>query len=231
MPHRGPDTTPVSTIVKYGDFAFHEHGIPTPFVTMEQQMLNEHSGRWGRIDNITINGVISGDAFSELSGAQTGVINAFSSDFKSLSIEQDGVYIVTKEFVKVNSISFEDSNYKGVLDFSIELECYNELMHNEFFGITDPENKTSIKISPWDKKRKISVKDPKTKKYESKFIEVPAFGLAIIRNGNQVYRIPLDPGETVMIKNFLNLALNKIYEARLKKQQEYQAKKRAEQQK
>jgi len=34
-----------------------------------------------------------------------------------------------------------------------------------------------------------------------------------------------------MIKNFLNLALNKIYEARLKKQQEYQAKKRAEQQK
>ena len=59
------------------------------------------------------------------------------------------------------------------------------------------ENKTSIKISPWDKKRKISVKDPKI----------------------------------VMIKNFLNLALNKIYEARLKKQQEYQAKKRAEQQK
>ena len=93
------------------------------------------------------------------------------------------------------------------------------------------ENKTSIKISPWDKKRKISVKDPKTKKYESKFIEVPAFGLAIVRNGNQVYRIPLDPGEIVMIKNFLNLALNKIYEARLKKQQEYQAKKRAEQQK
>ena len=40
------------------------------------------------------------------------------------------------------------------------------------------DNKTSIKISPWDKKRKVSFKDPKTQKYENKFVAVPAFGLS-----------------------------------------------------
>ena len=38
------------------------------------------------------------------------------------------------------------------------------------------DNKTSIKISPWDKKRKVSFKDPKTQKYENKFVAVPALG-------------------------------------------------------
>ena len=118
MPHRGPDTTPVSTIVKYGDFAFHEHGIPTPFVTMEQQMLNEHSGRWGRIDNITINGVISGDAFSELSGAQTGVINAFSSDFSSFVIQDSGSpmdTVYSGSDCIVRGIAFEESRYNKLV--------------------------------------------------------------------------------------------------------------------
>ena len=90
------------------------------------------------------------------------------------------------------------------------------------------ENKTSIKISPWDKQRKVSFKDPKTQKYESKFTPVPAFGLSLIRNGNQVYKIPLDPGEVVMLRTFLTLALTKLFETRLQKQQEYQANKRAD---
>ena len=90
------------------------------------------------------------------------------------------------------------------------------------------DNKTSIKVSPWDKKRKVSFKNPKTQKYEDKFVTVPAFGLSLIRNGNQVYKIPLDPGEVTMLKVFLTLALTKLYETRLRKQQEYQANKRAD---
>tara|TARA_Y100000034_G_scaffold21390_1_gene24620 strand:+ start:596 stop:1156 length:561 start_codon:yes stop_codon:yes gene_type:complete len=90
------------------------------------------------------------------------------------------------------------------------------------------DNKTSIKVSPWDKKRKVSFKNPKTQKYEDKFATVPAFGLSLIRNGNQVYKIPLDPGEVTMLKVFLTLSLTKLYETRLRKQQEYQANKRAD---
>ncbi len=90
------------------------------------------------------------------------------------------------------------------------------------------DNKTSIKVSPWDKKRKVSFKNPKTQKYEDKFVTVPAFGLSLIRNGNQVYKIPLDPGEVTMLKVFLTLSLTKLYETRFRKQQEYQANKRAD---
>ena len=53
-------------------------------------------------------------------------------------------------------------------------------------------------------------------------VAVPAFGLSLIRNGNQVYKIPLDPGEVIMLRTFLTLALTKLFEVRLKKQQEYQ---------
>ncbi len=76
--------------------------------------------------------------------------------------------------------------------------------------------------------RKVSFKNPKTQKYENKSVLVPAFGLSLVRNGNQVYKIPLDPGEVIMLKTFLQLALTKLFESRLKKQQEYQANKKAE---
>ena len=72
------------------------------------------------------------------------------------------------------------------------------------------------------------LKNPKTQKYENKAVSVPAFGLSLVRNGNQVYKIPLDPGEVIMLKTFLQLALTKLFESRLKKQQEYQANKKAE---
>ena len=39
----------------------------------------------------------------------------------------------------------------------------------------------------------------------------------LIRNGNQVYKIPLDPGEVIMLRTFLTLALTKLFEVRLKK--------------
>jgi len=108
-----------------------------------------------------------------------------------------------------------------------EVECGEFISafdsRNDYSSFHDfDENKTSIKVSPWDKKRKVSVKDPKTQKYETQYVTVPAFGLTLVRNGNQVYKIPLDPGEVVMLKTFLTLALNKVFEFRLKKQQEYQ---------
>ena len=84
------------------------------------------------------------------------------------------------------------------------------------------QQRKETRTSPWDKKRKVSFKDPKTQKYENKFVAVPAFGLSLIRNGNQVYKIPLDPGEVIMLRTFLTLALTKLFEVRLKKQQEYQ---------
>jgi hypothetical protein len=135
---------------------------------------------------------------------------------------------------KIGSFSENRNNPDKNLTIKLnEVECgefisafENRLDYSSYHNFDD--NKTSIKVSPWDKKRKVSFKNPETQKYEDKFVTVPAFGLSLIRNGNQVYKIPLDPGEVTMLKVFLTLSLTKLYEARLRKQQEYQANKRAD---
>jgi hypothetical protein len=76
------------------------------------------------------------------------------------------------------------------------------------------ENKTSIKFAPWDKKQKVSSYDPKTKNFSEKEITVPAFGINFTRNGNQTFKIPLEPGEVEVVKNFLTFVLNKINQYR-----------------
>ena len=83
------------------------------------------------------------------------------------------------------------------------------------------ENKTSIKFSPWDKKQKVSSYDPQTKQFSDKQITVPAFGINFTRNGNQTFKIPLEPGEVEVLKNFLKFVLNKANEHRFSNRKSY----------
>ena len=62
------------------------------------------------------------------------------------------------------------------------------------------ENKTQIKLSPWDKKVKVSRLNSKTKEYYEEESTVPAFGLSVVRNGNQNFKIPLEPGESECLR-------------------------------
>ena len=54
------------------------------------------------------------------------------------------------------------------------------------------DNTTQIRFAPWDKPRRIKGKDGAEQSFTS-----PAFGLSVTRNGNQNYRIALEPGEVV----------------------------------
>lgn len=80
------------------------------------------------------------------------------------------------------------------------------------------DNKTTIKCVPWDKKSK--VKDD--------WVTLPAFGITFTRNGNQSFRIPLEPGEVENLNEFFRFYLNTLYSHRraqdLEKAKEYQAK-------
>lgn len=71
----------------------------------------------------------------------------------------------------------------------------NRYEYNAFHSYE--ENKTSIKFAPWDKKTKT----------QNGEITVPAFGLNIIRNGSQTFRIPIEAGETenliILLKEFI----------------------------
>jgi len=80
------------------------------------------------------------------------------------------------------------------------------------------EDKTSIKIGPWDKKAKKSVKNVDTGEWEEKWESVKAYSLSFTRNGNQNFSISLEPGEAVAVNEFLKFCLNSIFAERTEKQ-------------
>ena len=81
------------------------------------------------------------------------------------------------------------------------------------------DDKTNIKFSPWDKKVKKSVKDS-SGNWEEKWVPIPAFGIQFTRNGNQVFQISLEPGESEVIMEYLSFILREIFSRRAQKQAE-----------
>ena len=93
----------------------------------------------------------------------------------------------------------------------------NRFEFNTFHAHGD--NKTIIKLIPWDKPVKSSRQNPKTKEIEEYTITKPAFGFSLIRNGNQFFKIALEAGEAECVSVLLKELLNKIYLLRFDKAQ------------
>jgi len=80
------------------------------------------------------------------------------------------------------------------------------------------DDKTAIKLSPWDKKTKKSVKNEETGKWEDKWSTLPAFSLSLTRNGNQHFGIGIEPGEAEVISQLMKFSLHNLFNIRLNKQ-------------
>tara|TARA_B110000305_G_C19465813_1_gene657842 strand:- start:5361 stop:5906 length:546 start_codon:yes stop_codon:yes gene_type:complete len=78
-------------------------------------------------------------------------------------------------------------------------------------------DKTNIKFMPWDKKAKKSMKNS-SGQYEDQWVEVPAFSVSFVRNGNQSFVIGLEPGETETVSEFLKFYLKTLFSHRFDKQ-------------
>lgn len=87
------------------------------------------------------------DYFSELNTLRDSLLNFFSVDFKSVEIKENSTSIFQRDFCKILDINFGDSDYVKIIPYSISIECYDESIHNEFFGISSPVNETSISLS------------------------------------------------------------------------------------
>jgi len=72
------------------------------------------------------------------------------------------------------------------------------------------DNKTQIKLSPWDKVTTNTKFNTKTKESYEEKVTIPAFGLVITRNGNQVFKIPLEPGEAQCVKILCQNIISKL---------------------
>jgi len=97
------------------------------------------------------------------------------------------------------------------------IEAFNSRTeYNTFHSFK--EDKTVIKLAPWDKKTKKSVKNEATGEWEDKWSTIPAFSLSLTRNGSQKFGVGIEPGEARAIVQLMKFALNNLFNVRLKKQ-------------
>jgi len=113
------------------------------------------------------------------------------------------------------NVKFNEFEVGGILS---AFKCRNEF--STFHSFED--NKTSIKFTPWDKPTKVRRGDSEVT------IKLPAFGAVLTRNGNQVFRIPLEPGEVEALSEFLRFFLGELYKHRRREEIKIQKNKKAQ---
>jgi hypothetical protein len=142
-------------IIKYNNKRVPVDGSgPTPYISVTDDVIT-HGNRWGLSQRIVLNGVITGNTFSDLYTAQTGLVDIFSSSYKVLTVlEGADDTTPTSEAVafsgcSVQNVSFDNSAYNKVVNYSVELVSYPSGLTGFFsgnYGILDP--KDEITISP-----------------------------------------------------------------------------------
>jgi hypothetical protein len=123
-----PDTKIDVTYAVVGGSSF-TFPAPTPYVSRDHENIDYGGDIWGAGTNITLNGQIylynnqnlSDNArFQELNAKKDAIIDAFSSDFGTLTV--DGADIGTGCILQ--SINFSDNGYGGIVDYTITLKAY-----------------------------------------------------------------------------------------------------------
>lgn len=137
----------MSVQIKYdGDEPF--DGLPLPFVERSVEYISQNSNT-GAVEQITLSGQIPPpeddcDRFNYFIAEQASILNYFAKSYKKFEIIEDGVVIVSRENVRVDSIDFPDAGYQTILEYNISLSVFRgDFM--KFSGVTDVTNTISYK--------------------------------------------------------------------------------------
>lgn len=129
----------ITTSIRYDNFTFKE---PIPLVSKNEEIIN-YGDRWGQITKISLQGQLTGacpNDFNQLISGQNNLISGFSRDFKPFTISENGRTIFTSDTCTVRSINFDQSKYVKMLNYTIELDCYERDLFTQSFGVLDPVN-------------------------------------------------------------------------------------------
>lgn len=146
----------------------------------------------------------SGSAFSLQIGEdpKSGAPTLYLKSIKQFSWDKNkkvGNFSGNKDDASKNiSIKFNETECGEIIS-AIE----NRYGFGTFHAFED--NKTSIKFTPWDKP---------IKGKEGSEGTLPAFGITVTRNGSDTFKMPLDPGECQIVKEYLKYFFHKIFSHR-----------------
>jgi hypothetical protein len=102
----------------------------------------DYGNRWGAVQKISIQGSIVNNTcnndlnaqYNGLVGIQNSFFSAFQDDFKTLTVGGE-----TINNCKLDSIDFQESNYYGAIDFTVNLTSYPSTYFTQA-QVTDPVN-------------------------------------------------------------------------------------------
>jgi len=120
---------------------------PTPFIGLDDQTIyiNEI---WGRVENITLQGQITGCTYNDLVTAQGNLVNNFSKSYQTLEVYQQtgniAIKVFEKQLVEINSIDFAQTKWMGVIPYTINLKCYPSGLFSGAYGILNPVDNWSF---------------------------------------------------------------------------------------
>lgn len=158
--------------IKYNDKRVPVSGYgPTPYLSLSDEVIN-YGNRWGIAQRITLNGFITGIDYSALYTAQTGLVDIFSSSYKTLIVYEgpDGatgyagsngsagsagsggssaLYSGAYSFsgCSVERIAFDNSPYNKVVPYTVELLSYPSGLTGYFsgtYGVLNPKDEIRI---------------------------------------------------------------------------------------
>jgi hypothetical protein len=143
----------------------------------------------------------TGSAFSAQIGedGKTGSPTLYFKAIKQFSWDKDkrvGNFSGNKDDASKNiSVKFNENECGEII---------SAITHRYGFGTFHAfeDNKTSIKFTPWDKPLKAKGEEIGT---------VPAFGITIIRNGSDTFKMPMDPGECQVVVEYLKHFFIKLF--------------------
>jgi hypothetical protein len=140
-------------IIKYNNKRIPVSGTgPTPYISIADDVIS-YGNRWGISQRIVLNGVITGNSFNDLYTAQTGLVDIFSSSYKTLKVLEgaDDAEPTSEAFAfsgcSVQSVSFDNAPYNKVVGYSVELLSYPSGLTGFFsgnYGILDPRDEITI---------------------------------------------------------------------------------------
>ena len=102
---------------------------PTPFLSLNNEVVN-YGNRWGIANRITLNGQITGVDYNALYYAQTGLVDIFSSSYKTLKVLEgaDDTTPTSEGYLfsgcSIENISFDQAGYNKVVGYSVEMLSY-----------------------------------------------------------------------------------------------------------
>jgi len=129
----------MSLQILYGSNLAYPSGQPVPLPSFTNNSIH-YGERWSTITSCRLQGQLSGCTYDAIQTAKIQLEQIYASDFKALSITQDGQTLYYEPYNRIVNINFQASLYVGILNYEVELETYPPELFSGYYGVINPVN-------------------------------------------------------------------------------------------